>query len=223
MSPTRSRPSRRCEPANSGWRNRAPRSPRLTAYEACGSPCFDARLAQLLEAAARTLRVARTSLWRFDGGRAAIRCADLYIESARRHETGAVLFRRLPRPLTSPRWSASASSSPTPPSATRATLRDDRTTICAARYQRHARRAAAGARVVYDWRARAWSMSARPRAWTVDERNFTLSVANLVTAAIADEAREARSGVSPNARKSSGAPRKRPKPRRRRRASSSPT
>jgi signal transduction histidine kinase len=29
------------------------------------------------------------------------------------------------------------------------------------------------------------------RAWTVDERNFTLSVANLVTAAIADEAREA--------------------------------
>ena len=33
----------------------------LTAYEACGSPCFEARLAQLLEAAARTLRVARTT------------------------------------------------------------------------------------------------------------------------------------------------------------------
>ena len=162
---------------------------RLTAYEACGSPCFEARLAQLLETAARTLRVDRTSMWKFDSGRDAILCVDLYVDSTRQHQSGTVL----------PRTSAPAYF---------AALERDRVIVA-----NDAKRDAATCEMAVDYLAplgigamldvplheRESSTIGvlcvehvgEPRTWTVDEQNFTLSVANLVMAAIADEAREA--------------------------------
>ncbi len=172
---------------------------RLTAYEACGSPCFKARLAQLLETAARTLRVDRTSMWKFDGGRDAILCADLYVDSTRQHQSGTVL----------PRASAPAYF---------AALERDRIIVA-----NDAKRDAATCEMAADYLAplgigamldvplheRESSTIGvlcvehvgEPRTWTVDEQNFTLSVANLVMAAIADEAREA---AVPAARRARG-------------------
>ena len=161
---------------------------RLTAYEACGSPCFEARLAQLLEAAARTLRVERTSLWRFDAGREAIRCADVYVESTRRHESGAVLQR-----TAAPAYFAALERE-------RVIVADDarhdaRTCEMAEEYLASI---GIGAMLDVPLRERESTIGVlcvehvgEPRAWTVDERNFALSVANLVMAAIADDARQA--------------------------------
>ena len=160
----------------------------LTAYEACGTPCFEARLAQLLEAAATTLRVARTSMWRFAAGREAIHCVDLYRESTRRHESGAYLLR------------------PAAPAYFHALERERVIVADDARHDSRTRELDAdylvplgiGAMLDVPLRERESTIgvlcvehAGDARTWTVDERNFALSVANLVTAAIADEAREA--------------------------------
>jgi PAS domain S-box-containing protein len=161
---------------------------RLTAYEACASPCLDARLAELLEAAARTLHVERTSLWRFDDSGAGIRCADLYVDSARVHESGAVLPR-----TAAPAYFAALERERVIVAGD--AQRDAATCELAAGYLAPL---GIGAMLDVPLRERESAIGVlcvehvgEPRQWTVDERNFALSVANLVMAAIAEEAREA--------------------------------
>ncbi|MDY3560553.1 PAS domain S-box protein [Gemmata sp. JC673] len=55
----------------------------------CGSP--EAALARVTEETARTLAVARVSVWRYTADRRAIRCADLYEAGAGRHTAGTEL------------------------------------------------------------------------------------------------------------------------------------
>jgi PAS domain S-box-containing protein len=161
---------------------------RLTAYEACGSPCFEARLAQLLEAAAKTLRVERTSMWRFADGGDAIRCADLYIDSTQRHESGVIVTR-----TAAPSYFAALQRE-------RVVVADDAEHDAYTRELREDYLVPLGIRAMLDVPLRERDSTigvlcvehiGEPRTWTVDERNFALSVANLVSAAIADEAREA--------------------------------
>jgi PAS domain S-box-containing protein len=160
----------------------------LTAYEACGTPCFEARLAQLLEAAATTLRVARTSLWRFDADREGIHCVDLYRECTRQHEAGACL----PRTAAPAYFHALEGE--------RVIVADDARRDPATRELEAGYLVPLGIGAMLDVPLRERESAigvlcvehvGDARTWTVDERNFALSVANLVTAAIADEAREA--------------------------------
>lgn len=52
---------------------------------------LDARFRQITEAAARALGVARVSIWRFNAGRTAIRCLDLFELATGAHSAGAEL------------------------------------------------------------------------------------------------------------------------------------
>lgn len=51
-------------------------------------------IARMMEAAAVTLEVARASVWMYDSERLVIRCADLFLWSEGRHESGAELNAR---------------------------------------------------------------------------------------------------------------------------------
>jgi PAS domain S-box-containing protein len=158
----------------------------LTEHQASGPSSFRVRLQRLLEIAARTLRVARVSLWRFEPQRAALQCVDLYSLSTHSHESGLRLLRSDYAPYfdalecerfiaaddaqTDPRTAAFTTSYLQPlriASMLDVPLRqDDATTgvLCV----EHVGEA---------------------RAWTVDERHFALAVANLVAMAAADEER----------------------------------
>jgi PAS domain S-box-containing protein len=147
---------------------------------------FDNRLRSILEISARALHVDRLSLWQFEEGASAIRCAGLYRSAAGEYESGAVL-RRSDAPAyfeALGRDRVIAADDACSDSRTRefsdaylrplgigamldVPLRHDNTTVgvlCAEHV--------GGA-----------------RAWTVDEQNFSLSVANLIVVAIAEEER----------------------------------
>ncbi len=160
----------------------------LTAYELCRAPCFDARLAQLLETAARTLKADRISMWRFDADRTAITCVDLYERSSGSHLSGATLAR-------------SAA-----PSYFEALERERVIVADNAREDPRTREfcdeylSPLGIHAMLDVPLREREATigvlciehlGEVREWPADERNFALSVANLVMAAMADEAREA--------------------------------
>lgn len=66
----------------------------LTAQQTSPAPCFENRLAELLETAARTLHTERVSLWRFGDERGELRCLDLYERTPARHTSGAVIPRQ---------------------------------------------------------------------------------------------------------------------------------
>jgi PAS domain S-box-containing protein len=158
----------------------------LTEHQASGPSSFLARLQRLLAITARTLRVERVSLWRFEAQRAALRCLDLYALSADTHESGMRLLRgdytayfealederfiAADDAQTDPRTAAFTTSYLQPlriASMLDVPLRqDDATTgVLCVEHVGQARR------------------------WTVDERNFALAVANLVAMAAADEER----------------------------------
>jgi PAS domain S-box-containing protein len=159
----------------------------LTAQETSPAPCFETRLAELLEAAARTLHAERVSVWRFGGDRTELRCADLYEQSDGRHTSGAVLPREQSpvyfEAIESERVIAAADAHS-----------DERTRQFADGYLRpHG----IGAMLDVPLRQRDTTIGVlcvehvgAMRQWTVDERNFALSVANLVCAAIAENERE---------------------------------
>jgi PAS domain S-box-containing protein len=158
----------------------------LTAHQA-STPGFYERLAKLLQTTAQTLRAERVSLWRFVDNRGAILCIDLFQLTSGLHESGL----ELPRDLAPAYFDALERD--------RVIAADDahhdpRTSEFAADYlTRHG----IGAMLDVPLRQRDTTIGVlcvehvgNARIWTTDERNFTISVANLVTVALVDEERE---------------------------------
>jgi PAS domain S-box-containing protein len=167
----------------------AEQSEALTALtaQASAAPGFEQRLADLLETAAQTLHVERVSLWRFGDRRDDLQCADLFERTAHRHTAGAVLRREH-----SPEYFQAIERE-------RVIAADDahsdpRTRAFAEAYlQLHG----IGAMLDVPLRQRDMTIGVvcvehvgGARAWTVDERNFALSVTNLISAAMAEHERE---------------------------------
>ena len=158
----------------------------LTARYTDPSDRFDERLRSILEIAAHALDIERLSMWRFEAERTAIRCMGLYRRASHGYESGVLLHRRdaaryfdaLERERViaatdarrDPRTSEFLDSYLVPHdigAMLDVPLRHENTTIgvlCA----EHVGAA---------------------RAWTVDEQNFAISVANLIAVAIAEEQR----------------------------------
>ena len=158
----------------------------LTATGASATTDLKQRLRHVLESCARTLGVARVSMWQFDDRRAAIECVNLFDAKAGVHQSGTVIpreghaayFEALERDRliaaadahTDPRTSQFSEGYLTPVGIG-AMLdvplrRDDRTVgvLCLEHI--------GGA-----------------RQWTADEQNFALSVANLIAAGTVEEDR----------------------------------
>jgi PAS domain S-box-containing protein len=167
----------------------ADQSEALTALtaQASAAPGFEQRLADLLETAAQTLRVERVSMWRFGDERDDLLCADLFERTAQRHTAGAVLRREH-----SPEYFEAIERERVIAAAD--AHNDPRTCAFADAYLKlHG----IGAMLDVPLRQRDSTIGVvcvehvgAARAWTVDERNFALSVANLVSAAIAEHERE---------------------------------
>jgi signal transduction histidine kinase/DNA-binding NarL/FixJ family response regulator len=160
----------------------------LTAYEMCSAPCFEARLAQLLKVLATTLRAERTSLWRFVSGGDEIACLGLYTASTDSHASGARLKRDA-----APNYFAALERE-------RVIVADDARTDPRTREFSSSYLMPLGIRAMLDVPLRERDSAIgvlciedtrNTRAWTVDESNFALSVANLVMAAMGEEARDA--------------------------------
>jgi PAS domain S-box-containing protein len=159
----------------------------LTEFQACAGPSFAARLPVLLETAARTLHAARVSMWRFEAAGDGLRCMDLYEEASRRHDSGQLLLRgdcgEYFAALEHERVIAA-----------RDAYTDPRTRAFGSSYlPQHG----IGAMLDVPLRTRDTTIGVlcvehvgHARTWTVDERNFAVSVANLITVAIADDERE---------------------------------
>ena len=147
---------------------------------------FEDRLRSILEISARALHVERLSQWRFDDERSIIRCMGLYRMTPNHYESGAILrrddapqyFDAMERERviaaedarTDPRTREFRDSYLVPSqigAMLDVPLRHDNATVgvlCA-------------------------EHSGGARAWTVDEQNFAISVANLIVVAIAEEER----------------------------------
>ncbi len=158
----------------------------LTSAGASGGVSFDERLRRILESCAATMRVERASVWRFEGNRSAISCVDLFEAGPGRHGSGISIpragheayFEALERELLIPADDA---------------RRDRRTREFDEGYLTPF---LIGAMLDVPLRQDDQAVGVLclehvgdPRAWTADERNFALSVANLVAAATADEER----------------------------------
>jgi two-component system sensor histidine kinase/response regulator len=158
----------------------------LTASHADPNDTFDHRLRGILEMAAKTLRVERVSLWRFDSTRSAIECVGLFRLSDQAYESGAQLSRDAApayfdaiererviaafEARTDPRTSEFRQSYLEP------------LNICAM-LDVPLRR---GSDIIGVLCA---EHVGERRAWTADEQNFAVSTANLIAVAIADERR----------------------------------
>ncbi len=158
----------------------------LTARYTNPTDSFQERLKSILQMSARALEVDRLSMWRFDGQRASIRCVGMYRCAGCQYESGAILGRdAAPRyfdALERDRVVAANDARTDPrtcdfrdtylvPNGIGAMLdvplRHDNTTVgvlCAEHV-------------------------GGSRTGTVDEQNFTISVANLIAVAIAEEER----------------------------------
>jgi PAS domain S-box-containing protein len=158
----------------------------LTSQQAAASG-FEERLGVLLATAADTLRAERVSVWRFGHDRADILCVDLFERTARRHSAGMVLRREHSlayfQAIERERVIAADDAQ-----------RDPRTREFTNGYlEPHG----IGAMLDVPLKQRDATIGVLcvehvgpARTWRVDERNFALSVANLVTAAIAENERE---------------------------------
>ena len=158
----------------------------LTAREANPDEPFGKRLLSILELAARALGVERLSMWRFEDRGASISCVGLYRRTGDQFESGATLHRQsAPHYFEAlERERVIAATNARTDSRTRefrdtyltpfgigamldVPLRHDNTTVgvlCAEHV-------------------------GSTRAWSVDEQNFAISVANLIVIAIAEEER----------------------------------
>jgi PAS domain S-box-containing protein len=161
----------------------------LTARQMERAASVEERLAWILETCARTLAAGRVSIWRFNRDATAIRCLDLFDLAAGTHSAGVTLEREgYPayfRALEDERFIAAEDAA-----------RDWRTREFTAAYL-----TPNGIRSMLDVPLRRKDELSgvlcvehvgSARRWTADERNFVLSVANLIVAAVAtDERREA--------------------------------
>jgi PAS domain S-box-containing protein len=156
----------------------------LTAHYANLETGFEERLRNILVTAARTLDVDRLSMWRFDPERSAIRCVGLYACCADRHESGAVLPRRAApayfEALEGERVIAAMDARSDP------RTRDFR--------ESYLEPNGIGAMLDVPLRHANVTMGVLcaehvggPRTWTIDEQNFAIAVANLISMAMADE------------------------------------
>ena len=158
----------------------------LTARYTHQSGQFADRLRDILAISAQALEVERLSMWEVDDQRLAIRCIGAYYRSSDRYESGSILHRNdapayfdaveLERVVaandarTDARTSDFLESYLAPNNIGAmldVPLRRDRTTVgvlCA-------------------------EHMGGPRAWTVDEQNFAISVANLIVVALSDQER----------------------------------
>ena len=158
----------------------------LTSRYTDPSDRFGERLRSILEMSAHALNVERLSMWRFDDKRASIRCLGMFRGSGAQYESGAVLhrpdapnyFQALDRDRvvaandarTDPRTGEFAEAYLIPNdigAMLDVPLRHDNTTVgvlCAEHV-------------------------GGSRAWTVDEQNFAISIANLIVVANAEEER----------------------------------
>jgi PAS domain S-box-containing protein len=147
---------------------------------------FNDRLRSILEIAGHALQVERLSMWRFDGERATIRCAGLYRRTGDAYQCGATLHRR------------------DTPAYFEALERERVIAAHDARTDPRTREFLDGYLVPHDIgamldvplrhdNATVGVLCAEhvggARTWTVDERNFAVSVANLMVVAIAEEER----------------------------------
>lgn len=155
----------------------------LTAWEPGNAPAFKERLRTIIEMSARTLQVERLSVWRFESNRSAIRCLDLYELGPSRHSSGQLLrqndfpsyFEALVRE--------------------RVILANDACGDPRTREFLDTYLVPAGIGAMLDAPLRqndalvgvlCAEHVGGPRAWTVDEQNFTLSVGNLISVALAN-------------------------------------
>ena len=158
----------------------------LTARYANPGEPFGERLFSILEIAARALQVERLSMWRFEDRGASIHCVGLYRQTGAQFESGATLqrqsaphyFEALERERVIAAGNARTDNRTREFRDTYLTplgigsmldvpLRHDNTTVgvlCAEHV-------------------------GSPRAWSVDEQNFAISVANLIVIAIAEDER----------------------------------
>jgi len=158
----------------------------LMAHYADSRDSFDERLRGILAASSHTLHVERLSVWRFNPERDAIRCAGLYERSPERYHSGLTLGRQ-----EAPRYFEALEHERV--IAAHDAQADPRTREFAGSYLIPHR---IGAMLDVPLRQGGVTVGVlcaehvgRARTWTVDEQHFTITVANLVAAAIADEER----------------------------------
>ena len=158
----------------------------LTAQHAEHQGSFDDRLRRILEVSARTLQVARLSLWRIDADGQAIRCLGLHRRQPPGYDTGTVLFR-----CDAPAYFNALERE-------RVIAAADARTDPRTREFRDSYLAPQGIGAMLDVSLREGDRSVGvlcaehvggPRAWTVDEQNFVVSAANLISVALAEEDR----------------------------------
>ncbi len=155
----------------------------LTARQTGVSASVTDRVRLILETCARTLEAARVSMWRFEDNGTTIRCDDLFELPFNRHTSGDRLYAR-----DVPAYFAAISHDRVV-AATDAHL-DPKTKEFGSGYL-----AAHGIGAMLDVPLRQEDRAlgvlciehvGGPRAWTFDEQNFALSLANLVVVALAD-------------------------------------
>jgi PAS domain S-box-containing protein len=158
----------------------------LTAQSADPDAPLDERIRDILVVAANTLQVERLSMWRFGEGRRAIRCVGLYRRGPNVHECGALLYR-----ADVPAYFDALERE-------RVIAADDAATDPRTAGFRDHYLSVHGIGAMLDVPLRQQNATVGvlcaehvggARAWTVDEQNFVVSVANLVAVAIADEDR----------------------------------
>jgi PAS domain S-box-containing protein len=156
----------------------------LTERSAEGTDRFDDRVNEILKVAADTLEVERISLWRLNETHEEIRCVSLYRRTSGRYEAGLRIARHDCRPyfdaLETERVIAADDA------------RQDRRTRCFR--DSYLVPNGIGAMLDVPLRQNHGTLGVlcaehvgAARAWTLDEQNFALSVANLVAVAVADE------------------------------------
>ena len=159
----------------------------LTATHADPNDAFEHRLQGILRVAAETLNAERVSLWKLDNiSGSQIRCIDLFTLSTGAHQAGAVL-----RQQDAPAYFGA--------------IQHERVIAAhAARSDRRTRDFADSYLAPFDIHSmldvplrRGEEVSGvlcieqvgSPRTWTIDEQNFAIATANLISVAIADERR----------------------------------
>ena len=158
----------------------------LTTRQADHADGFADRLRGILEVAAGTLGVERVSMWRFSAGRDAIHCVGLYRRSGSAHEAGAHLPRQ-----DFPAYFAAIELERV--IAAHDARSDDRTAEFTSSLPRPE-----GIGAMLDVPLRQGGAVSGvfcvehvggARTWTIDEQNFSVSTANLIAVAVADQER----------------------------------
>jgi PAS domain S-box-containing protein len=145
---------------------------------------FDDRLRQILRVTAEALRADRVSLWRIDGSHQEIRCECLFRRAADRYEAGGGIARDA--------CPAYFDALETQRIIAADDAHHDPRTRCF--HESYLRPNGIGAMMDVPLRQGHGTLGVlctehvgEARVWTLDEQNFALSVANLITVALADE------------------------------------